>query len=257
MAKIDPQVSCPIVCGEYMRATGFFFKADDQTYLITARHNLLPTDASTLATGQLSLSYRTDNFLPTIDIYLRDGPTFTVKRIDLTEQSGILIDASIDVIGVPIPFSPEDYGYVVWTLDDITPGSSPEMIDVIGYPGSSFPDPGTYDRKSYAQRISAPYILTLLDDFPTHREISSSASQITLGILTGVEDSTPDYRGYSGSPILGDDLAGIHCADIKIPGVNPETGEESLYPAIAFWEADVLEQLLISSGRMRKEDKYQ
>jgi hypothetical protein len=85
LAKIDPHVSCPIVCGEYMRASGFFFNAADQTYLITARHNLLPTDASTLATGRFSLSYRTEDYLPTIDIYLRDDPSFTVKRVDLTE----------------------------------------------------------------------------------------------------------------------------------------------------------------------------
>ena len=244
LAKIDPHVSCPIVCGEYMRASGFFFNAADQTYLITARHNLLPTDASTLATGRFSLSYRTEDYLPTIDIYLRDDPSFTVKRVDLTEQSGILLDDAIDVIGIPIIFSPEDYGYVVWTLDDITPESSPEFLDIIGYPGPAFPDPGPYDRETYAQKITEPYILRLQDDFPTHQEVFPSTGQISLGIVTGVDDSTPSYRGYSGSPVLGDNLAGIHCADVGITAMNTETGEKSVHPAIAYWEADVLRQLL-------------
>jgi hypothetical protein len=148
------------------------------------------------------------------------------------------------VIGIPIIFSPEDYGYVVWTLDDITPESSPEFLDIIGYPGPAFPDPGPYDRETYAQKITEPYILRLQDDFPTHQEVFPSTGQISLGIVTGVDDSTPSYRGYSGSPVLGDNLAGIHCADVGITAMNTETGEKSVHPAIAYWEADVLRQLL-------------
>jgi len=244
-AETDPHVSCPIVCGEYMRASGFFFNAEEQTYLITARHNVLPTDATTLATGKLSLSYQTEDTYPTIDIYLRDGPTFTVKRIDLTEQSGICLDDDIDVIGVPITFAPQDYGYIVWKRDDITTRNSPDLLDVIGYPGPSFPDTGAYDQKTYAQTISGPYVLTLLDDFQAQGDSDPSTGHLAVGLDASTEDTEPDYRGYSGSPILGDDLTGIHCADISIPSVNQETGETSVHPAIAYWKADVLNELLL------------
>lgn len=81
LTETDPHVSCPIVCGERTGATGFFFITNDQPYLITGRHNVLPTNANELETGDFPLSYRTHDRLPTIDIYLRNESPFDVKRV--------------------------------------------------------------------------------------------------------------------------------------------------------------------------------
>ena len=47
-ASIDPKVGCPIVCGQQIRASGFCFATVDETYLITTRHDVLPTDGQNL-----------------------------------------------------------------------------------------------------------------------------------------------------------------------------------------------------------------
>lgn len=69
--EADSLVSCPIVCGEYMRATGFFYSTKRTTYLVTARHNCIPTKGAKLKTGDVTTDFHTEDFLPTIDIYLR------------------------------------------------------------------------------------------------------------------------------------------------------------------------------------------
>lgn len=243
-AKTDPHVSCPIVCGEYMRATGFFLNTGDQTYLITARHNILPTHTENLDTGSLPLSYHTENFLPTIDIYLRTNQAFTVKRLHLFKQPHFHYDPEIDVIGVPIPFQPEDYGYVVWTLGDISTENSPATLDIIGYPGQSFPKTIRYCRETYEQSITDPYVLTLRNNFELHTATTTSTDLMSVGIVTKTEETAPDYRGYSGSPVLDDGLAGIHCANFQTTSVIPETGEKRDRQIIAYWQADVLKRLL-------------
>lgn len=240
-AETDPHVSCPIVCGEYMRATGFFFTANNQTYLITARHNVLPTDSTEFNTGDFSLAYQTQDCLPTIDIYLRNGDTFVVKRINISGKQGILIDDSIDVIGIPININPEQHGYVRWTLEDISsPDAADTTLDVIGYPGQSFPTSNDYNINTYTQEITNPYVLNL----HTRAKMPTDTGLLSIGVDSGPEKSDKDYEGYSGAPVLDDGLRGIHCANFKGTTTNTNTAETTETSAIAFWQADVLEVLL-------------
>ena len=244
-AKTDPHVSCPIVCGEYMRATGFFLTATNQTYLVTARHNLLPTNAAALETGDYPLTYQTNDFLPTIDIYLRDGPGFTVKRVDLLDKHGILIDDRIDVLGIPIDIDPEEYGYLPWTLDDIeAPDATPPTLDVIGFSGRSFPDDDVYDIDIYTQHVTGPYVLTVHDDENTTAHTPTETGFLAFALDNGPEKHESEYNGYSGSPILGTGLTGIHCANVPVTAVNTDTNNTTETTAIAYWRADALNQLL-------------
>jgi hypothetical protein len=244
-ANTDPHVSCPIVCGEYMRATGFFFTANNQTYLITARHNFLPTDATELNTGNFPLTFQTNDRLPTIDIYLKNGDTFDVERINAFDKQGLLFDEGIDVIGIPITFDPEQYGYVLWTPDDIAdPNTTQTTLDVMGYPGASFPESNEYNTNTYAREITNPYVLNLRTDFQTHAKSPTDTGHLAVGVDTDQSNSDTDYQGYSGSPVLNDGLTGIHCANIRGTAIDPKTSEATQTSAVAFWRAEVLEVLL-------------
>ena len=167
-AKTDPQVSCPIVCGEYMRATGFFFQENGETYLVTARHNLLPTNGDQLKTNKVHLATDTDDFLPTVDIYLDTQSGFDLKRIDLRKCTGVKQTPEIDIIGIPLDFSPGEYGYQVWSSSDvITPTSASETLDIIGFNGSCFPSSNCdYSAETYRKGIKNPTVLRLVNEMP-------------------------------------------------------------------------------------------
>lgn len=244
-AKTDPKVCCPIVCGEYMRATGFFFVSTSQTYLVTARHNVLPVDAHNLATGELELTYSTKDRLPTIDIYLRKGSQYTCNRTSLFEQSGVCFHNEIDVIGIPVDFDPTNYGYTVWTPDDIvTNDSTQTMADSIGYSGASFPSCEEYDSEIYCQELTNPYMITLRNEYGTHPNVPTDTGLINISIDRNSTEQTKDYTGYSGSPILSDGLLGIHFADLPIYTIQPDTTETTQYSGIAHWNAGILPKLL-------------
>jgi len=242
-AETDPHVSCPIVCGEYMRATGFFFTANNQTCLITARHNVLPTNTTELETGDFPLSYRTHDRLPTIDIYLRNESTFDVKRVQALEGQGIFTVDRIDAIGIPINFDPRQYGYIVWTHDDIVNPDVSSTLDIIGYSSCSFSESNHYDPDSYTREITNPYVLSVLNDSHVRSQAPSDMGLLGIGIDTDSGKSDVDYEGYSGSPVQGDGLAGIHCANFTTTAVNPNTTETTETSAIAFWRAEALESV--------------
>jgi hypothetical protein len=227
-----------------MRATGFFFEHGTQVYLVTARHNLLPTNSDDLATGNRQLAYQTRDFLPRVDIYLRDGAIFTVERIDLREREGVLVSSDIDVIGIPIDINPEAYGYVTWRLPDIAPSDATfTTLDVIGYPNQAFPDGGEYNTDTYAEDITGPYVLNLMGDFQTGGETPSQTGLLNTAIDLGQNQHDTAYKGYSGSPILGDGLVGIHWANHSVTAVNTNTNEQTEHTAIDYWRADTLKQL--------------
>lgn len=245
-AKTDPRVSFPIVCGEYMRASGFFFAIDTQTYLITARHNLFPVNADTLATGDWPLDFETQDFLPTIDLYLQDTHSRVQHRIDIRDTLGVRFNATLDVVGIPIDLTPQDYGYTVWTPTDI---SSPESttIDSISFPGHSFPSSeNEYDTDQYANEIMNPYLLTLQTEFPGPSQLSIDTGLIELGFDTDTGTQSSEYKGFSGGPILGDGLVGIHLANQKFIPTPPNKDNLDDEMAILYWNADILPHLLSS-----------
>lgn len=247
IAKTDTRVSCPIVCGEYMRATGFFFEAGGQNYLITARHNVLPTDATKLATGKFQFDYQEEEVRSEIDIYLREDSTFKVKSLNLSNKEGIIADEHIDCVGIPINFAPEEYGYTSWKGEDVAkPEDTSSTLDIIGFPGPSFPSTNVYDIDRYTEEIGQPYVLSIKNGYE-----NSNVSQSKLG-LTGIgfdlnQNNNYDYDGLSGSPVLGDGLVGIHMMEFGTYVKNPDTGGKSCVDATAYVNAGVLKEIFDGS----------
>lgn len=151
----DPKVSVPIVCGEYMRATGFFYSTEETIYLVTARHNCIPTDCSQLLTGETDLDTKSSCFSPKIDIYLRTDEETVSKRVNILDRPGVLQIPEIDIVAIPMDFSPDEYGYHLWTEADIvTPQSAGESVETIGFNGDSFPSNIEYDIDRYCNKIT-------------------------------------------------------------------------------------------------------
>jgi hypothetical protein len=228
-----------------MRATGFFFATDTQTYLVTARHNLLPTTGATLATGNWSLSYETDEYLSIIDVYLRDTASLTQHRIDIRD-AGVRYHNKFDVVGVPVDLTPQEYGYTVWTPTDITSSiSTGNQLETIGFPGGSFPSKnGTYDTEQYANDIENPYVLTLNTEFPgtSQPEIDTGLIDVAFDTDDGTQSS--EYRGLSGSPVLGEGLVGIHQANQHLVPNDSNMHSNDDEMALVYGRAAILPKLL-------------
>jgi len=230
-----------------MRATGFFFETKGQDYLITARHNVLPTDATKLATGKFQFDYQEKDVRSEIDIYLREDSTFKVKNLNLSDKEGIIANKNIDCVGIPINFAPEEYGYTSWKEKDITkPEDTSSTLDIIGFPGPSFPSTTVYDIDRYTEEIDYPYVLSV-----QNQHGNSNLSQSKLGLIglgSNLNQNTNyDYEGLSGSPVLGDGLVGIHFMEFKTKVKNPTTGETSYIDATAYVNAGVLKQAFEST----------
>jgi hypothetical protein len=243
-AKTDPKVNCPIVCGEYMRATGFFFQVEDRTYLITARHNVLPTVGSKLKTNKLNLGFTTYDFLPVIDIYLRTSSGFETKRIDIEKQPGVKQTPEIDIIGIPVDFRPEKYGYQVWGTEDIAnPTDAPETLDTIGFNGACFPHPDRdYTREIYQNNIRNPIVVRLVNEMLDVDDLYPYG-------LTAVaidENNVGEYDGLSGAAVLGNGLVGIHAADIPTKNVPVEKYGFDEFRLLVYWRAEILPKLLVN-----------
>lgn len=243
-AEVDPGVSCPVVFGEYMRASGFFFGTPEETFLVTARHNALPTTAEQLETGGISLDYESDTVRPEVDIYLRTGDGVTVERLDIRDVDGVKQTPDIDLLGIPIDFDPETYGYHIWEDDDtVSPANATETLDIIGFDGASFPDSGQYDVSTYCSDILRPAVLGIVNEMRGADDLSKFG-------LIGVgadEDFVGDgaaYRGLSGAPVLGSGLTGIHVSNWSVPEEAIAMTGENEFEMTIFVRATVLPPLL-------------
>jgi len=237
-AKTDPQVSCPIVCGEYMRATGFFFQGNEETYLVTARHNVLPTNGDELKTNKVHLPMDTDDFLPAVDIYLDTQSGFELKRIDLRKRTGVKQTPEIDIIGIPLDFAPERYGYQVWTSDDvITPTSASETLETIGFNGSCFLSSNCdYSAETYRKGIENPAVLRLVNEMPDDPD----TSRYGLIAMAIDEKAVGAYNGLSGAPVLGNGIVGIHTADQPVPDAVYQQTSSDEFRLLIYWRAEIL-----------------
>lgn len=240
----DSLLSCPIVCGEYMRATGFFYSTGETVYLITARHNCIPTNGQKLKTGDVPANFHTADFLPEIDIYLRTPNGFDTERVDITEQDGVIQTSKIDVLGVPIDFDPDEYGYRVWNESDIVaPQNADDSLDTVGFNGRGFPDSGgVYDVKTYCDELGNPISLPLVNEMDGETDLSR------FGLMPPAIDedfvgNSDDYRGLSGAPLIGSGLVGIHSQNRRPTAAALEqVGAEELM-FIAYSRADLLPKL--------------
>lgn len=243
LAETDSHVACPVVFDEYMRASGFFYANDDQVYLVTARHNFLPMDSATLDTGESNITYTSSDTLTLVDIYLRGANSCTVKRLDLRDLTGIRYSENVDAAAIPLPFDPESFGYHVWTEADlVSPEHAAESLEIIGFPGRSFPDHDVYDVGDYCSDIQDPSILDVENiEFPDGRrtELCGLAGFTWVVEFVGEDE---DYNGYSGSPVIGDGLVGIHTGNMLVESRHFEENGDTM--TTLYWRADILKQLL-------------
>lgn len=243
-AEIDPRVSCPIVAGDYMRATGFFFETD-HTYLITARHNVLPTSGSKLETGDFDMQFEMSDMFYKIDVFLRDDDSFTVETLHLPDLPCMVVDPRVDVIAVRVPFDPEKYGYTVFGSEDIPDTQSDtQSFDTLGFPSQSFPSSDEYDTEMYAEKIAVPHTLQTTGPVPPAALQLTDIQNIEVGRVTGDVGTDDHYRGLSGSPVLGDGLVGIHTLNLPAQVMDPETGQPTDGMLTAYWQSDTLVHLL-------------
>lgn len=243
--ETDPLVGCSIVCGEYMRANGIFFRVEDQTFLVTARHNVLPTSGENIRSGAISLDFKTEEFRPVIDVYLRSSGKLDVERIDIRDVDGVKQSPEIDVIGIPFDPDPAEYGYHVWEQDDVvSPVRSAEMLDIIGFDGAAFPSSDIeYDVEMYRDEIGRPVML------PVENEMLEQDDLSRAGLMAVAADeefvgADEDYNGLSGAPVLGNGLMGIHSLNWEPPKeALEETGEDE-FMFLIYSRAEILPELL-------------
>lgn len=243
--ETDSLLSCPIVCGEYMRATGFFYSTGETVYLITARHNCIPTNGQKLKTGDVPVNFQSADFLPEIDIYLRTPNGFDTERVDITEQDGVIQMSEIDVLCVPINFAPDEYGYRVWKKSDIvSPQDAAGSLNSIGFNGKGFPDSdGNYDIKTYCDQLGNPVSLPLVNIMDGEADISR------FGLLPHAIDedfvgNNGDYNGLSGAPLIGSGLVGVHSQNRRPTAAALEQVGADEFMFIAYSRADLIPKLL-------------
>lgn len=239
-AEVDPKISCPIVCGDYYRASGIFFATDAVTFLVTARHNVLPTEFTQTVPGRGSATlFSTEHTLPTLDLYLRNENKWKMIQTDIREAEEVRQTPEIDVLGVQVDFDPREYGYHVWTQDDIhNKVPTEEELEIIGFDGFSFPSGDReYDPETYRRQITLPRQLSISNP------LSDSQPSVVPVEMVGVDWSYEGgYRGLSGSPVLDDGLIGIHAGDVGMgQAESVETGE---YRRLVYTRAAVLPDLL-------------
>ena len=243
-AENDPLVSCPIVCGEYMRATGFFFRAHSQMYLITARHNLFTTHVSItnpLTEGQL-MQYSITGYHPGIDVYLRSDDGWVCEHIDTTESLDTRLNQqfNLDVVALKIEFDPNSFGYRIWTPKCLTdPEKDDNELMIVGFDGASFPSNElTYSVEEYSQSIGNPRLVPFENSI---KEVSQfEIPLIGLGLDPQAAGS---YTGLSGSPVIGDGLVGIHSCDDVLPKEALMRLSESHVRRLSYFRSQVLERL--------------
>lgn len=221
-----------------MRATGFFFETDAGTFLITARHNVLPTEVSSMTPdGNPTVLHSTDLTLPRIDVFLRTNEGFDCYRYDIRETE-IRQTSEIDTIGVRVDVDPESYGYRVWQEGDLVDRiPTSKELSTIGFDGDSFPSTDTdYDSEMYRETVGKPRMLTLTNPLPNFDE-----SKLGLELIAIDEAREGNYRCLSGAPVLGDQLAGIHIADVGTQSLKHDYGD---IRRIVYTRSAVLPELL-------------
>lgn len=246
-AEVDPYVSCPIIAGEYMRATGFFFRFEETTYLITARHNFLPTRGIDLDCGRVPLRYTVVDYLPEILIYLKTDTGVEIKELDERRVDGVKSSAEIGMAGVPIDFAPEQYGYQVWEPSDIvSPTATTPTVDSFGFGGEAFPDTGAkYRTAGYGNAIKHPVMLRLENELLEKEDLDSAGyGKTAVGINENFVGADEQYNGMSGAPVVGDGLIGVHEANLSPPEKVSQATDIDDFEYILYWRAEYLPELL-------------
>jgi hypothetical protein len=249
-ASFDPKVSCPIVCSEYMRATGFFYRARTAAYLITARHNLLPTDArvpNPYSFGDI-WHVQTDEYHPVIDVFLLNDGEWEHKRMDIREAPSehISSDPSGDIFAVRVQFDPEEFGYKVFASEDVTLATEEQTsLVTYGFSTHSLPSKdGEYSIERFKQGVSTPcefeFENLMLDEKRLARKIEK------IHGLALELNAHPDsaYNGLSGAPIIGEGLVGVHSGTGSVEKISQLCPESEKTLRAHYYSARLLKRTL-------------
>jgi len=237
--ETDPRVSCPIVCDEELGATGFFYRTGEQTYLVTARHNILPTNMSDLRSGNTPHALE-NSFRPKVDIYLRKSGKSELRTVDIRSTDGVKSSSSIDIVAIPIDFDPQAFDYVVWSAGDvITPGSGASTLEVFGFPRRCFQTQASqYDTDLFRDMELRPSSFTLANP---DTSFGNSTDLADIGYDENIDTDLSEYAGYSGAPILGEGLVGVFSNGLSHS--NEVTAAAGFQPMI-YWPAVHISALL-------------
>ncbi|MFC7229246.1 hypothetical protein N0B31_17735 [Salinirubellus salinus] len=236
----DPKVSCPVVCGQSMRASGFFFESGSGKYLITARHNLRPTVVEVKTPyGNRILRYSLGDRFSEVDVYLRADDGWHCENLSVDDRLDSTLNAvDTDVVALRVDFDPSAYDYRIWTIDDIgTPETEGEELMLIGFDGASFPEVTKYAVSTYREGIDGPRIVPFenslrgMDDFG-----------ISAGIGLDLE-AAGGYSGLSGSPVLGEGLVGVHVSNEEVPANVAEKMGVANPQRLGYFRAELLRRL--------------
>lgn len=215
----DPKVSVPIVFDDSSGGTGFFMEIPSGVWLLTARHLVLPTEFDfTDAFGRDYTFECSNGPYSSIEIYLRTDRSWSTSHIDLRCSSCTLIShPNLDLFAVQVEFDPRDDGYRVFDISDITGSLGQERCwSVFGYPRVSWSDPSPPEESCHLRdESSMPCEIRIrnpLDD----RSSKPTIRRCNVGV--DPEPAWPsDYHGLDGSPVLGEQLLGMHLGVPKPP----------------------------------------
>jgi hypothetical protein len=209
-------------------ATGFFYRFNEEVYLITARHNLVPTNSE---------FYNVSHFLPDFDVFLRSpSEERWEKRRTSIYGTTVVNGNTVDLIAVKVGFSPMKYGYRIFSSEDIVNVEEYDGIDSVGFSEVSFPDEDA-EYSEYTEKMKGPRCLSMSN---VTKEMEVPRSDIGVGRYEGKESC----GHMSGSPILADGLAGVHLHD--------EDSEQG--SIIKFLRARSIEDLFNSEFNVVEED---
>jgi len=218
----NPRVSLPIVAGEYMRATGFLYESKSQLYLVTAKHNILPTEICipNPRTGENLWEVDTDFAADRIDMFLPDGTGWVYYRVLLSDipEGGIVTAPATDAIALQLPPDIATYDLTVFSSEDLGESSGEgESLVTFGYGDDSLPSKTTeYSASRFPDELRPPQELKFSN--VTFPEDVSAGLDGAFGIgLDENRSETQKYNGLSGAPVLGDGLVGIHSGTSAIP----------------------------------------
>ena len=207
-----------------MRATGFLYETTDKTYLVTARHNVLPTEVGIQnpRTEEPLWEVQANFTADEIDIYLPDGSEWLHHRILLSEvpENGIITAENIDLLAVQLPEDIPSHSLRVFSREDLRePSEETGELVVYGYATDSLPA-GTneYSTAGFSENLQSPQELRLTNLVMPQDITGQLDGVVGVGIDENASDAAK-YNGLSGSPVLGDGLVGIHSGTSEIPDI--------------------------------------
>ena len=205
-----------------MRATGFLYEANTQIYLVTARHNVLPTNihCPNPRTGGALWEVYTDFIANKIDMFLPDGEGWVHQRVLLEEvpDNGVISNQDIDILAVQLPQDSASYDLKIFRPDDLQHSTKQdESLFAYGYGTESLPSATeSYSATRFPDQLQQPQELEVTNLFSP--DGMPDRCNGGLGVALDEErSSTEKYNGMSGAPVLDEGLVGVHSGTGEFP----------------------------------------